>query len=81
MSASRLISEFKAQDVGAWLSVFDGVSHTRVAKWNESNQGWDVLPEGHALLTPVVAEEVAVEKPVVRRNVKIKGLSEILAEE
>ncbi len=80
MSASRLISEFKAQDVGAWLSVFDGVSHTRVAKWNEPNQGWDVLPEGHALLSPTV-DEPAVEKPIVRRNVKVKGISDILAEE
>lgn len=58
MSADRLVKEFKAQDVGAWLVChIDGI-HVRVASWNNANQCWDVLPEGHNLLNPQVVEEV-----------------------
>lgn len=71
MSAARLVSEFGAQDVGAWLSVFGGGKHTRVAAWNNANGAWDILPAGHEMLN--VAEEpaeplVQEAPPVVRRK-------------
>lgn len=71
MSAERLIKEFSAQDVGAWLNaVIDGV-HTRVAQWNNANSCWDVLPAGHKLLNPVHEEEAVVEeKPKAPRKPK-----------
>lgn len=70
MSAARLISEFGAQDVGAFLSVFSGGVHTRVASWNNANKSWDVLPAGHELLSGEQAEPAPVveEPPVVRRR-------------
>lgn len=66
MSIERLVKEFGAQDVGAWMSVFRGGEHTRVAQWNESNKGWDMLPAGHALLAPPEAEEATEVKPTFK---------------
>lgn len=63
MSAEKLIKDFGAQDVGAWLVVHAQGTHTRVAQWNNANGVWDVLPAGHALVNPPVEEEVVEKKP------------------
>jgi hypothetical protein len=82
MTAKRLIEEFEAQDVGAWLTVFRDGNHTRVAKWVEGNQVWEVLPEGRALLAstePALAEEEA--PPVVVPKIGKRKSAVILDED
>jgi hypothetical protein len=49
MSIERLVKEFSAQDVGAWMMVFREGKHTRVAKWTEG-AGWIPTEAGASLL-------------------------------
>jgi hypothetical protein len=49
MSIERLVKEFSAQDVGAWMTVFREGKHTRVAKWTEG-AGWIPTEDGASLL-------------------------------
>ena len=72
MSVERLVKEFAAQDVGAFMTTFIGGVHTRVAKWVEENKLWIILPEGQAMLDEkdgVVIESatVAVEEKATRK--------------
>lgn len=55
----RLIKEFGAQDGGATMVCFLGGKHIEVAKYNNANDGWDLLPAGKELLAPAVVEEPA----------------------
>lgn len=74
MSAERLIKEFGAQDVGAWLTVVVKGEHKRVAHWNNANNGWDVLPEGHNLLNPPVVDDEAPKETQMERMAAKSGL-------
>ena len=64
MSVARLVKEFAAQDVGAYMTTFIGGVHTRVAKWVDGNNVWVILPEGQALLDE--ADGVVVESATER---------------
>lgn len=80
MTAARLVSEFGAQDVGAWLVVHREGTHIRVAAWNNANGAWDIQPAGHDLLNGGVedsAEEVApVEVAPKTRRKKVEAVVE-----
>ena len=68
MSVDRLVKEFGAQDVGAFMVCFLDGKHTRVAQWIEGNNVWNILPEGLALLNPDMVESEVETAP------KPKGL-------
>lgn len=52
MSIERLVKEFGAQDVGAYMVTFIGGTHERVAQWIAGSDVWNILPAGTALLSP-----------------------------
>lgn len=71
MSIDRLISEFGAQDVGAWMETFIKGQRARVAHWNQANEMWDLTEAGRAMLNPPVEEDVvAEEKPKAKAKPK-----------
>lgn len=69
----RLITEFKAQDVGAHLVVYDGNVHTKVAEWNEGNQMWVLLKAGADILAGNTDDSEAPAK----RGRKPKSVTDI----
>lgn len=82
MSVDRLIKEFGAQDVGAYMVARVGLKHVKVAVWVEGPDLWSLTPEGEELLAPQDASVVesantsASKDEPVKRGRKLKDDSE-----
>lgn len=79
MSAERLVAEFGAQDVGAYMVALVKGNHIRVAEWNNANQVWMMLPAGTELLAPAapvakVASVAPTPEPKQKAAPKTKDL-------
>jgi len=60
----RLLTEFKAQDLGVQLMVMRGFDRIVVANYSNGNECWELTQGGKDLLNP--PEEVEAE-PVARK--------------
>lgn len=81
MSVERLVKEFGAQDVGAYMTVFRGGTHYRVAEWNEGNKMWVMLPAGSELLDPSPVVEVVESAKQPHMRVKRTKAESVFDEE
>lgn len=84
MSAERLVKEFGAQDVGAWLQVHSKGQHIRVAKWVDG-AGWVPTEDGAKMLGGIdVAPNVEPATDVFHRRgrqKKVDAVPDILGDD
>lgn len=71
MSIDRLVKEFGAQDVGAWMETFIKGQRARVAHWNQANEMWDLTEAGRIMLNPPVEDAEVEDKPKAKAKVRV----------